>query len=227
MDNLVSDSDLWFKGNEIEGYNKLEVYPGVYQYDGQNLSYRLFPVTPKAGDGFKYYISTPFVKGKNGTIWFGMYGALIGYNGSNFIIIDNQYLGLNEQTGSLHIRSIMQDSKGNLWIANNGMGVLKYDGQKVINFTEQQKLKQKDTKGNSLDRVFSIGEDTLGNIWFGTRDFGVWRYDGNSVNNFTEQDGLGSKFIWTIYKSRQGELWFGGADSGVYRFNGKSFDRIY
>jgi ligand-binding sensor domain-containing protein len=224
----LTDNDLWFKGDETVGYNKLEGDPGVYQYDGQKLSYRTFPLTIKSGDNFTYSISTPFVKGKNGTIWFGTYSAVIGYDGSHFKIIDNQYLGLNGKTGSLHIRSIMEDSKGNLWIANNGIGVLKYDGEKVINFTEQQKLKKEDTKSNSLDRVFSVGEDSLGNIWFGTVEFGVWRYDGNSVKNFTKQDGLGSKHVWLIYKSKKGELWIGGADpSGVYRFNGSSFERMY
>lgn len=224
----LNDSDLWFKGDEIEGYNKLEKNPGVYQYEGRKLSYRLFPVTPKPGDGFKYYISTPFVKAKNGTIWFGMYGAVIGYNCSNFKIIDNQYLGLNGQIGSLHIRSIMEDSKGNLWIANNGIGVLKYDGKETINFTAQQKLKKEDTKGNSLERVFSIGEDISGNIWFGTVGSGVWKYNGTSVKNFAKDDGLDSKHIWTIYRSKQGELWFGGASpSGVYVFNGISFERKF
>jgi ligand-binding sensor domain-containing protein len=123
----------------------------------------------------------------------------------------------------------MEDSKGNLWIGNNGIGVLKYDGKKVVNFTDQQKLKKEDTKGNSLEQVFSIGEDASGNIWFGTvYESGVWRYDGNSVKNFTKEDGLESKQIWFINKSKQGELWFGGKDpSGVYRFNGKSFERKY
>lgn len=224
----LNESDLWFKGDKIEGYSQLEKYPGAYQYDGQKLYYRLFPVTPKPGDGFKYYISTPFVKGKNGTVWLGTYGAVIGYNGSNFKILDNKYLGLNSETGSLHVRSIFQDRKGNLWIGNNGIGVLKYDGKKVINFTAQQKLKKEDTKGNSLEKVFSIGEDTIGNIWFGTVGSGVWRYDGNSVKNFTKEDGLESKHVWTIYKSKQGELWFGGANpSGIYKFNGNSFERKY
>ncbi len=222
----LADSDLWFKGDETVGYNKLEGHPGVYQYDGQKLSYRTFPVTPKSGDN-TYSISTPFIKGKNGMLWLGSYGSVIGYNGSDFKIIDNEYLGLKVGTG-LHVRSIMEDSKGNLWIGNNGIGVLKYDGQKTINFTAQQKLKKEDTKGNSLERVFSVGEDTSGNIWFGTVEFGVWRYNGNSVKNFTKKDGLASKHIWLIYKSKQGELWFGGADpSGVYRFNGKSFERKY
>lgn len=226
----LADSDLWFKGDEIEGYNKLENNPGVYQYDGKKLSYRTFPVTPKSEDEcrFGYSISTPFLKSKNGTIWFGTYKALIGYNGSDFKIITDDYLGLNGENGFLHIRGLFEDSKGNLWIANNGKGVLVYDGKEAINFTAQQKLKKEDTKGNSLERAFSIGEDTSGNIWLGTVESGVWKYDGNSVKNFTKDDGLESKHILTIYKSKQGELWLGGANpSGVFSFNGKSFERKY
>ncbi|MDA6068999.1 hypothetical protein NJT12_05125 [Flavobacterium sp. AC] len=224
----LNDSDLWFKGNEIESYNKQEGNPGVYQYDGKKLSYRALPVKTKSGQENHYSISTTFVKSKNGMLWFGTFGAVIGYNGSNFKIINDASLGLNDETGHLHIRSIMEDSKGNLWIGNNGIGVLKYEGIKAINFTEQQKLKKEDSKGNSLERVFSIGEDKLGNIWFGTLESGVWRYDGKSVKNYTKKDGVKSKHIWTIYKTKQGELWFGGASpSGVYRFNGISFERKY
>jgi ligand-binding sensor domain-containing protein len=223
----LTGSDLWFKSDPTVGFNKLEPNPGVYQYNGQKLSYRTFPVKTKLGQENLYSISTPFVKGKNGTLWFGTYGAVIGYNGSSFRIIDNEYLGLTKETRGLHIRSIMEDSKGNLWIGNNGIGVLKYDGKETINFTDQQKLKKEDTKGNSLERVFSIGEDASGNIWFGTVEFGVWRYDGNSVKNFTKKDGLDGDFIWIIYKSKTGELWFGGGPNGVYRFTGKSFERIY
>jgi ligand-binding sensor domain-containing protein len=220
-----SDNDLWFKGDETAGYNKPEQNPGVYQFDGKKLFYRTLPVKTKSGQENHYSISTNFVRSKNGAVWFGTYGALIGYNGSDFTVIKDSTLGLNDETGHLHIRTIMEDSKGNLWIGNNGIGVLKYDGKKIVNFTEQQKLKKEDTKGNSLERVFSIGEDDSGNIWFGTVESGVWRYDGNSVKNFTQADGLGSQFIWTIHKSKQGELWFGG--NGVYRFNGKSFERKY
>jgi ligand-binding sensor domain-containing protein len=224
----LGDKDIWFKGDEIaKGYNNLEKNPGVYQYDGNKLSYRTFPVTSKSDDvhRFSYAISTAFLKGKNGTIWFGAYKALIGFNGSDFKIITDEYLGLNGENGSLHIRGFLEDRKGNLWIANNGKGILVYDGKEAINFTAKQKLTKEDTKGNSLDRAYSIGEDAEGNIWIGTVESGVWRYDGNSVTNFTEKDGLEGTFISTIYKSKKGELWFGG--NGVYRFNGKSFERIY
>ena len=224
----LNDNDLWFKGDQIEGYNRFEKFPGIYQYDGQKLYYRLFPVTPKSEDGFKYYISTPFIKSKNGAVWFGAYGAVIEYNGSTFKILDNESLGLNSKTGFLHVRNIMEDNKGNIWIANNGIGVLMYDGKKAINFTEQQKLKKNDTKENSLEKVFSIGEDNSGNIWFGTLGSGIWKYDFKSVKNFTKEEGIESNHIWTIYKSKKGEMWFGVANpSGIYSFNGKSFERKY
>lgn len=224
----IKDQDLYFKGDEMEAYNKLEGDPGVYQYDGQKLSYRKFPIKTKPGNENHYSISTAFVKSKNGTLWFGSYGAVIGYNGSDFKIFNDESLGLNDQTGHLHARSIMEDGKGNLWIANNGIGVLKYDGKKVINFSKEQKLKKEDTKGNSLEKVFSIGEDSLGHVWFGTVGSGIWRYDGKSIKNFTKEDGVESQHIWTIYKSKDGELWFGGANpSAVYRFNGVSFERKY
>lgn len=228
----LKSTDLWFMSDPIQGYSNRqgdrEGNPGILQYNGKELFFRKFPVIQDSGDIFDYSVSTPFVKGKNGTFWIGTYTSVIGYNGSDFKIIDNAYLGFSKEIRSLHVRSIMEDSKGNLWIGNNGIGVLKYDGKKAINFTEQQKLKKEDTNGNSLERVFSIGEDTLGNVWFGTIESGVWRYDGNSVKNFTKEDGLESNHIWIIYKSKQGELWFGGANpSGVYRFNGNSFERKY
>ena len=230
----LTDRDLWFKTDETVGYNKLEEHPGVYQYDGKNLYYRAFPIKLKSGEENSYSISTPFVKSKNGMVWFGTYSALFGYDGKQFKMFNNDSLGLNGTTESLHIRCIMEDSKGNLWIGNNsggstigGIGVLKYDGAAFIHFTKQHQLRKEDTKGNSLDRVFSIGEDASGNIWFGTVESGVWKYDGNSVKNFTQKDGLDGDMVWIIYKSKTGELWFGGGPNGVYRFTGISFERKF
>ncbi len=229
-----TDNDLWFKTDETVGYNKLEEHPGVYQYDGNNLYYRRFPIKLKPGRENVYSISTPFVNGTNGKVWFGTYSALIGYDGKQFEIFDDEKLGLNGTTESLHIRSIMEDSKGNLWIGNNcgnntvgGIGVLRYDGKEFTHFTKQQGLRKDITKASSLDRVFSMCEDNLGNIWFGTVESGVWRYDGQTMKNFTKKDGLDGDMVWIIYKSKTGELWFGGGPNGVYRFTGKSFERKF
>ena len=210
-------NDLWFKGDESNGYNEFEGrHPGVYRYDGNKLSYHVFPLIPQEDEEFLYSVSTPFVKGKNGMLWFGTYGAVVGYDGASFTIIDDKSLGLNEETGYLHIRSIFEDSKGNLWIGNNGIGVLLYDGDTTINFSELHGLISENSlhRGGyrspqgSLEHVFSIGEDLNGNMWFGDRDTGAWRYDGKSMRNYTRKDGLTTTHIWQIYNAKKGELWF-------------------
>lgn len=224
----AGEHDIWFKANERNGYDEQEGHPGVYRYDGDRLTYHIFPVELKAGEQNYYSVTTPFIKGKDSILWFGTYGAVIGYDGSDFTIIDNESLGLTKETGWLHIRIILEDSKGHLWIGNNGMGVLRYDGENTIDFTAQHNLAKDDTEGNHLEKVFSIGEDSKGNIWFGTSGSGVWRYDGDSLTNYTREHGLDSNHIWTIYTSKDGELWFGGAEpSGVYVFDGSSFERRF
>ncbi len=219
--------DLWFKGDETVGYNSRERNSGVYQYDGKTLSFREFPIANQSDEErrFQYSISTSFFRGKHGTIWFGAYKALIGYNGESFKILTDQSLGLDGKTSSLHIRGFLEDRNGKLWIANNGKGVLIYNGKQTVNFTVQHKLTKADTGGYSLDRAYSIGEDAEGTIWIGTVESGLWRYDGKTITNYTDKDGLGGLFIPAMYKSKQGDMWFGG--NGVYRFTGKSFERIY
>jgi ligand-binding sensor domain-containing protein len=229
----LTDSDLWFKSDPSMGNGTLEKKSGVYQYDGKNLYYHPFIITDKSGQEIPWAKSTDFVRSKNGLVWFGAYSELIGYDGKELITFNNESVGLNGTTENLHIRSLMEDSKGNLWIGNNcgsgrsGIGVIKYDGKNFTQFTKQHQLRTEDTKGNSLDKVFSMCEDSSGNIWFGTNESGVWRYDGQSLKNFTGEDGVDSGITWIIYKSKSGELWFGGGPNGVYRFNGKSFERKY
>jgi len=229
----LSENDLWFKSDASMGHSDFEKKSGVYQYDGKALYYHTFSVTSKSGQEIPWGKSTDFVRSRNGMIWFGAYSELIGYDGKQLITFNNESLGLNGTTETLHIRSLMEDSKGNLWIGNNcgggnsGIGVIKYDGRQFTHFTKQHRLRKEDTWGNSLDKVFSICEDSLGNIWFGTNESGIWRYDGHTMKNYTQKDGVDSGITWIIYKSKSGELWFGGGPNGVYSFNGKSFERKF
>jgi ligand-binding sensor domain-containing protein len=215
------------------GNSKFEKKSGVYQYNGKELYYHTFTIKNKSGQEIPWEKSTDFVRSKNGAVWFGAYSELIGHDGKQLITYNNESVGLNGTTENLHIRALMEDSKGNLWIGNNcgggrsGIGVIKYDGKNFIHFTKQHHLRTEDTKGSSLDKVFSIGEDSLGNIWFGTNESGVWRYDGHTLKNYTQKDGVDSGITWIIYKSKSGKLWFGGGPNGVYCFTGKSFERIY
>lgn len=213
---MKTDNDLWFNAGNKEG---------VYRYDGQKLNYLPFP-NPKIINPNNIYSVTSFSKGKNDMLWIATYAGVFGYNGDQFTIINDETLGLKKETGALHIRSILEDTKGRLWIGNNGIGVLLMEGDKTINFSEKHhliyptSLRMGDkSPAGTLEHVFAIEEDGDGNIWFGDRDTGIWKYDGNTMKNYSKSLGLTDDFVLTIYKDSSDELWIGLADGNVLKFN--------
>lgn len=113
-----------------------------------------------------------------------------------------------------NIRSIFQDKKDNYWFGTNGVGVYRYDGKTLIQFTEKD--------GLSNNQVQSIQEDRFGNIWFGTGLFGISRFDGKTFTKLTNKENLQlSTNPDNDWKSEPNDLWFY-AGGGVYRYNGKS-----
>lgn len=108
-------------------------------------------------------------------------------------------------------RNIIQDRKGNIWIAAFD-GVFRYDGKSFINMTSEV----------TSARFFSVLEDRKGNLWFGSIGSGVYYYDGKSFQNFTTKEGLLNNEIVCIYEDKIGTIWFG-ANGGVSRYDGKSF----
>jgi len=222
---MKSDSDLWFEAGNKEG---------VYRFDGQKLNYLAFPLDKVLNPYDNIFAVTDISKGKNNMIWFGTYAGVFGYNGRDFTIINDETLGFDRKIEPLHIRSIYEDSKGRLWIGNNGIGVLLKDGDSIINFSNTHHLihpnsKRKGDKSpqGTLEHVFTIAEDKKGNIWFGDRDAGIWKYDGNNLENYTIKDGLTNDFVLSIYEDKNSALWFGMADGSIYKFNGKTFESLY
>lgn len=220
----LGDNYLWFNAGDSAG---------VYRYNGKQVSYFALPVQ----DGystFRNFGNTGFSNGKNGNLWIATYACVFGYDGETFEIIDDTNSGITKGDGNLHVRSILEDSKGNVWIGNNGIGVLVKIGDSILNFSEKQGLIHANSSGNgthshpgTLEHVFAITEDNKGNIWFGDRDTGAWRFDGTSIKNYVINESLESPMIWQIYEDAQGNLLFAMANGGVYRFNGGNFNRVY
>ncbi|WP_167619256.1 ligand-binding sensor domain-containing protein [Maribellus sediminis] len=222
---IKTANDLWFNaGNNA----------GLYRYDGQKINYLAFPEPENANPDNRYY-PTSIAEGKNDMLWIGTYPAVFGFNGHQFAeVITDETLGLNEETGHLHVRSVFEDSKGRLWIGNNGIGVLLKAEDSIINFSEQYNLihpasirSGAKSPAGTLEHVFAIEEDADGNIWFGDRDTGAWKYDGTTMTNYVIDKKLKSQMIWSIYTDNDNNLLLGMAEGGVYRFNGKSFDKRF
>ena len=218
--------DLWFKGNEAHGFNQMELEAGVYRSDGNAFTYLTFPLSRERAidDG---YSVTGICRGKGGRVWIATYGAVFGFDGATLSMIDGRRMGLQKEDGDPHVRCVFEDSKGRLWIGNNGLGVIVIDGSRTVRLSEMPGAGADagGTVAPSLLRVFSIGEDREGCIWIGTIGGGAWRYDGRTLRQFGEKDGLTTKDVVSVYQDRAGDLWVGG--KGVFRFNGTGFDRMY
>lgn len=224
----LSDNDLWFRyKNDF----------GVYRYDGKQLSFIEMekPIPNKINGRFGFGV-TGVSKLINDKIWFATsYAGIFGFNGKSFEKITNETLGLDIEFDFLHIRSTLSDSKGNLWIGNNGIGVLLKKGGSIINFSKEQgkllntnelDLGHSTLKG--LQAIFAIEEDEEGNIWFGERDSGAWKYDGEKLINYNSiyNPQMKEEIIMDIYNDKSGKLWFILSSGTVYTFNGKSFDKF-
>lgn len=222
---MKSDNDLWF-----EAGNKA----GVHRYDGQQLLYLDLPPQKVINPNDNLFAVTDITNGKNNMIWFATYAAVFGFNGSDFTIINDETLGYDRKINALHIRCIFEDTKGRLWIGNNGIGVLLKEGNSIVNFSKRHSLISLNSKGNgdkspknTLEHVFIIAEDSKGNIWFGDRDAGVWKYDGEKLENYSTKEGLVNDFALSIYEDKTKELWFGMANGNIYKFNGKAFEKQF
>lgn len=222
---MKSANDLWFEAGTKEG---------VYRYDGQKLHYLAFPPHKALDPSDNLFAVTSISKGKNNMIWLATYAGVFGYNGNDFAIINDETLGFDKKIAPLHIRSIFEDSKGRLWIGNNGIGVLLKEGEAIINFSEKNNLihptsgrKGDKSMPGTLEHIFTIAEDGKGNIWFGDRDAGIWKYDGVKMTNYTRKDGLTNDNALSIFEDHKGVLWFGMADGNIYTFNGQTFEKHF
>lgn len=229
IDSIKGSNGLWFQ----RGLNPTDttyVRPGLYEINQENINFHALPVKEDVNNKYLYYPTTKAVLGKDSTIWVGTMERVYGFKNNSFISIGRKEMGRQDDERQMGIRGIFMDSKGILWIADNGAGVFSYNGREVINFTKKHHLDEGDAEGSTLDKAFSIAEGSDGTMWFGTVYSGVWSHNPTTkeFRNYTSDDGIKSENIWTIYQTKEGELLFAGeSPAAVYIFNGKTFDRKY
>ncbi len=129
-------------------------------------------------------------------------------------ITNMRFLGLEQGMNSTDVRSILEDSRGNIWFGTWSGGVSMYNGQTFTHYSVKE--------GLSDNSVLSCLEDSSGNLWFGTWGGGVSMYNGEFFTHFTEKEGLCNNDVWSILEDSSGNIWFG-TERGVSLYNGKSF----
>ena len=111
--------------------------------------------------------------------------------------IDTSFL-LKFTTG---VRSVLEDSKGNIWFGSHQEGVCLFDGKKLTYFTVKD--------GLSNNQIRSIYEDSNRTIWFEGGE-GISSFDGKRIITHHIKNYI-FKNDWQTGKN---DLWFKG-DEGI------------
>ncbi|MEM6965435.1 MAG: two-component regulator propeller domain-containing protein, partial [Bacteroidota bacterium] len=127
----LSESDLWFGD-----YGKV----GIYRYDGNDLSFISFEDSDlNLKLHYSHFFVSSITKVVNNQIWFGtLTQGAVGFDGKKFERIVDESLNFESEEEFLHIRSMLLDTKGNLWIGNNGVGVILKKENTLYHFSKDQ-----------------------------------------------------------------------------------------
>jgi signal transduction histidine kinase/ligand-binding sensor domain-containing protein/DNA-binding response OmpR family regulator len=160
--------------------------------------------------------------------WIGTRNGLFRFPASSIkntdqpeLAVENLQFFTNIESDSLslpgrYIISLIEDSKGNVWVGTYGNGFCKIDVQRDGTI-RCKSFSQKDGLSNNV--TYCLQEDNFGTIWIST-DYGLSQFDTKdySFHNFYKQDGLlNNQFYWSAScKSNDGELYFGGTEGLNY-----------
>lgn len=203
----------------------LGTYHGVYRFD---------PVTETAKHynfGYQHDINsekTATARGlycdKKGTIWAGagQVKGLFTYNAERdtFELVQNKELQAILQKAT--VRTISEDSKGNLWICTRDYGIVEYsqDKQTVKHYS----------KGNGIihsNTLMNMYIDTKDNVWISSYNnlgMAVLLKDSNKLivykNDKTDPSSVPSNSITSITQDKDGNFWVSSHGGGIALFKG-------
>jgi ligand-binding sensor domain-containing protein len=192
---------------------------GLVKWNTSNGTYKKFTTA----DGLPANRIDAVFVAKNGTVWVGVLGNILSYDGNKWEI----YKYPEKQS---RISQIFQDGNGKLWFV--GDGVSTFNGKIWKTYTMED--------GLGSNSVASITEDNQGGIWLGTWFWicgcegspkyieGVSRFNGQKWNVLGKEIGLddndpasGIK-VNAMAVDNKGGIWFGTSLSGAIYFDGKT-----
>jgi ligand-binding sensor domain-containing protein len=131
-----------------------------------------------------------------------------------------QQLNLDNNLPNSHIKAILEDKHGFMWLGTEE-GLVRYDG---YNF-EIYKHKPDDDNSLSSDNINALWEDPNGIIWLATMGGGLNRLD-PATKTFTsykqgidERTSIADSNVTALAGDQAGNLWFGMNNGQVDQFN--------
>ncbi len=169
------------------------------KYDNSNSALKTNHIKKIAHDGKNLWVCTAF-----------------GY----YLYENNHFRFLNLQSkNEINISRIVNatfDNTGNIWAINQGMKLLKFDGNS-FEYSAVDSTKEIEC----VKCPFVI--DSLGNKWIGSQNSGLYKFEEGIWKNYnTKNSGLIGNIIFGLDFDKSGVLWIG-TGYGVNKFDGKKW----
>jgi diguanylate cyclase (GGDEF)-like protein len=125
-----------------------------------------------------------------------------------------------------HVRSLLVDSDGIVWIGTNAAGLYRLDpGAEALTQYKHEADNPASIRSNRIERII---QDDAGRLWFGT-DRGLHMMNADRVS-FTafqhdpaDTSSLSDNYIFSIFQDRGGELWIGTRSGGLNKWNPRTW----
>jgi PAS domain S-box-containing protein len=121
-------------------------------------------------------------------------------------IVNVKYYDIEQGLSNSYIYDLYEDKNRMIWIATNGGGVNRFDGDQFIIYTEAE--------GLANNMVKSIACDHNGNLWFGTVN-GISVFNGSYFANYTVENGLTDNHINDLFIDSKNRVWVATRNGGI------------
>lgn len=193
-----------------QGFLWVTTRDGINRYDG--YQFRVFKCENPADSTLASNYVNTIMQDSKGLFYFGMYGALQTWDGSNFHNITMK--DLNGKDGHCYATCFLERRNGDVLAGTSGLGVMKFTGKE----TAQQ------IGGELADAhtVNSLLEDHNGQLWLISDKHGLVCFDGNKARKYLSEHAD----LYALCEDKKGNIYVGSSNSGVFRKQGEQFVHI-
>jgi ligand-binding sensor domain-containing protein len=192
---------------------------GLNRYDGHN--FLVFRHEPGNNNSISGNIITDLIEDSSSIIWIATTdGGLTKYD--YHLPPSGQFRAfrhLPNDSNSIPvniINSLLEDNRGNIWLATSGAGILRFDKKQEI-FVSPFKEKVK--------TALVLSMDANGIIWAGREGRSMIKFNPNTLEYEADSryddvyNRLPHSTVTSLYRDKEKNMWIGSWDKALYRYN--------
>lgn len=208
----TKNSIIWDKVNNLGEYNN-EIWistfgMGTSVYNLKTKKFRHYKTNSIDSNSIHTNWVNVFYTDSKNTFWVGTNEGLCEYDAKKNVL--KKYLFENTNNSDInHVFDMLEDKKGNLWVATHGGGLILFDRltHNHIAYSIENSLPDNSVK--------SIIEDNIGNLWLANKN-GITKFNIESrlATSYAVEDGLPKKSFYpnSRFKDAEGKIYFGTND---------------